>query len=235
MTRAGRSGTEDPGVPGEDRLRARLEEFRSGRFRWAVGDFDFLALRECDVQAIRRWRNAQIRFLRQKHPLSEEDQAAWWRDVVVPTHGSRRPVFLLVSILREGRCIGYGGLVNIDWDHRRAEVSFLLDDSLGAEPAGHAAAFSRFLEFVKELAFRDLGLHRLYTETYAFREEHIGVLEAAGFLREGRLVHHTWRGGEPVDSLLHGLCAGDRDRPAPGPAPTEPASPGDAGGRGRGA
>src|SRR3546814_958505 len=90
-------------------------------------------------------------------------------------------------MFEDGVRIGYGGLVHIAWDYCRAEISFLLDPAIVRREAEVAQIFGSWLELMKLLAFDDLNLARLTTETYAMREMFIRVLEAHGFVREGRL------------------------------------------------
>jgi RimJ/RimL family protein N-acetyltransferase len=115
-----------------------------------------------------------------------------------------------VSILdAEEQFIGYGGLTNIDWVSRRAEVSFLVDPERAADPDVYRRDIGAFLGFLANLAFNELGLNRLFAETYAFRNFHIGLLERAGFSVEGRLREHAWTGQGLGDSIVHGLLAAE--------------------------
>jgi len=160
-----------------------------------------------DIEAIRQWRNAQMDVLRQSAPISPEQQAAYYAAHIWPSMTLDRPQNILLTFLEGARAIGYGGLVHIAWEHRRAEVSFLLDPAFTTPPGTYARYFSVFLDLLRELAFDDLGLHRLFTETYALRTHHISVLEANGFRPEGVLKHHVMIEGRPVDSLIHGCLA----------------------------
>ena len=63
---------------------------------------------------------------------------------------------------------------------------------------------SAYLTLLKQSAFDDLGLHRLWTESYDIRPLHIATLEAQGFVFEGRLQDHEWINGAYVDTLFHG-------------------------------
>jgi SAM-dependent methyltransferase len=174
------------------------------------GAYRFVGLRAEDIQHIRRWRNAQKDFLRQKKPLTESEQGRWYRDVVMPTHAKARPELLLVSILdAEGELVGYGGLTNIDWNHHRAEISFLVDPDRAQIPATYAADLLGFWRFVSRWAFDELGLRRLFTETYSFRRTHMALLERAGMRREGVLRDHIKTDEGYADSIMHGLCATD--------------------------
>lgn len=172
------------------------------------------AVEPSDIEPIRCWRNAQMDVLRQSAPISEAAQAAYFRDHVWPDKPRARPANILLAFERNGRLSGYGGLVHIAWDYRRAEVSFLLETALAHDPAVLSETFSTWLRLMQRLAFTDLGLHRLTTETYAMRTTHIALLEAAGFRREGRLRDHVRVNGHPMDALLHGRLATDPEADA---------------------
>lgn len=157
------------------------------------------------IEPIRCWRNAQMNVLRQATPISPAQQAAYYARHIWPTMEQQNPANILVGFLHRERLIGYGGLVHIAWECRRAEVSFLLDNARVADEAGYGRDFGAFLGLLRDLAFSDLGLHRLFTETYAMRRYHVSVLEASGFRLEGTLRDHVVIDGEFVDSLIHGI------------------------------
>ena len=154
-----------------------------------------------DIEAIRQWRNQQLDVLRQSKPITPEEQERYFATHVWPFVNEPHPPQVLVSCFDGGRHIGYGGLVHIAWEHKRAEVSFLLDP---ARAESYCADFAAFLRLIRNLAFGTLGLQRLFTETYAMRKEHMAVLEAEGFEREGVLHRHVLIDGRPVDSIIHG-------------------------------
>lgn len=174
--------------------------------------YAYTPLRRTDIEALRQFRNAQLSVLRQHEPISAAQQERWYEEIVAPTQLEREPSLMLVSILADERFIGYGGLTNIDWNARRAEVSFLVDPARAGEPEVYRGDMSMFLDFLKQWAFDELGLNRLFTETYAFRDFHIAILEQAGFTPEGRLHEHVVIDGEAIDSVMHGCLASDRHR-----------------------
>src|SRR5688500_7623395 len=88
-------------------------------------DFSIETLRKQDIFKIKEWRNSQIDVLRQKVHLTNSDQENYYYQVVVPTFSQIQPKIVLFSFLKEGQCIGYGGLTNIDWEAKRFELSFL--------------------------------------------------------------------------------------------------------------
>lgn len=165
---------------------------------------ELVSLQEEDIFKIKDWRNEQLVFLRQTKPLTEADQKKYFKQVIKPTFALQAPPLILLSILEKGVCIGYGGLVHIDWGHQRAEVSFLLETSKSCDPKMHTQYFKVFLDLIKYLAFKHLHLHRLYTETFDIRSHHIKVLEQTGFVLEGRLKDHIKQKEKYIDSLIHG-------------------------------
>lgn len=162
------------------------------------------AVRRSDIESIRRWRNAQLKVLRQSAPITRMEQADYYRKHIWPEMPSSKPKNILLAYLENGILIGYGGLVHVSWENRRAEVSFLLKTDLAGTPAECSRYFPSFLRLMKMLAFEDLRLNRLCTETYAIRHRHIAALEKARFHREGVLKQHVWIGDRPVDSIIHG-------------------------------
>ena len=161
------------------------------------------------IEAIRQWRNAQLDILRQTSPLTAEQQERYFASDVWPDMEQAHPANVLVSYFLEDRLIGYGGIVHIAWEHGRAEVSFLLDPALASDESAYRGHFSNYLALVKEMAFIDLRLRRLFTETYAIRDCHMAMLEQSGFRREGVMREHVLAGGRPVDSIIHGCLNTD--------------------------
>jgi hypothetical protein len=50
----------------------------------------------------------------------------------------------------------------------------------------------------------DIGLHKLWTETYDLRPDHVLILEESGFVKEGVLREHNQIDLRRVDSLIYG-------------------------------
>lgn len=171
---------------------------------FAFGAYTLVPLRQRDIFAIKEWRNAQIDVLRQEKPLTDQDQQRYYEQVIVPTYSEQQPDMLLFSFLLEGELIGYGGLVHINWPSRRAEVSFLVAPARREETQIYQNDFHAFFFLIKILAFQHVQLHRLTTETFAFRRRTLALLEQHGFVQEGRLRQHIRLREGFVDSLVHG-------------------------------
>jgi RimJ/RimL family protein N-acetyltransferase len=169
-----------------------------------LGERRLVTLRHAAMADIMHWRNAQQSVLRQREPLTPESQERYYRTVIAPSYAERLPGQVLFSYLIGEEAIGYGGLVHIAWEHKRAEVSFLVRPERASTPEVYEHDFGLFLRMIQEAAFRHLKLMRLFTETYDLRPRHVRVLEAEGFEFEGRSRAHVWIDGHPVDSLMHG-------------------------------
>jgi len=167
------------------------------------------------IERVRLWRNMQMNVLRQAEILTQKQQHAYFSRHVWPLLECSQPRNILLSCTVSGELVGYAALVHMNWRDQRAELSFLLDPGLSGDESVYARFFAAYLSLVSELAFEDLGLNRLFTETYAFRSAHIAVLEASGFLHEGLMREHCSIEGRMVDSVLHGRLAKEwwADRP----------------------
>lgn len=167
--------------------------------------FSLVPIRKEDMESIRLWRNAQTDILRQNDPISALEQEAYFTEVLAPSFEENEPKQILFSFLHIDHCIGYGGLTHIDFQAKRAELSFLLDPTIEEGTTEFATCFSHFFSLLQEIAFQELKLHRLVAETYATRRELIALLELSGFEYEGCLKDHVFKNGVWINSLMYGL------------------------------
>lgn len=168
-----------------------------------LGDYSIVPLRYEDRFSIMKWRNEQIYHLRQARPLTEDDQQRYFDNVVSKLYDNPKPDQILFSYLEKGVCIGYGGLVHINWIDRNGEISFIMDTQLEAEH--FAEHWSNYLTMLKAVAFDDLGLHKIYTYAFDLRPHLYTMLEANGYKREATLKEHCLFNGEYKDVVLHSL------------------------------
>ena len=162
-----------------------------------------VTIRYEDRFSIMKWRNEQIYHLRQARPLTEDDQQRYFDNVVSKLYDNPKPDQILFSYLEKGVCIGYGGLVHINWIDRNGEISFIMDTKLEAEH--FAEHWSNYLTMLKSVAFDDLGLHKIYTYAFDLRPHLYTMLEANGYKREATLKEHCLFNGKYKDVVLHSL------------------------------
>lgn len=156
-----------------------------------------------DRERIRVWRNEQIAVLRQKAPISQAEQEAYFDRVVVPDFSAERPKNILFAIEDADAMIGYGGLVHIAWEDRRAEVSFLLNGNLAGTPAETGSYLPAFHDAMKQVAFGDLGFVKLTLETFEFRQDFLAAYDGMGYRQAGRWTAHVFHAGRFWDACLH--------------------------------
>ena len=171
---------------------------------FSEGDYVLSPISILNAETIRVWRNSQIQFLRQKREITQEEQQLYFLKTVRPNFYSVNPPQLLFEISESGSFIGYGGLVHISWEDKRAEISFLTSPER-SQSANYEIDFRNFLSLIKFVAKEKLELHKLMTETYDGREIHLETLISAGFSLEGRLIDHVSHMNEYRDALIHGF------------------------------
>lgn len=170
-------------------------------------NYSIVSIRAEDMEFIRLWRNKQLTILRQNFPISAHEQQTYFNQVIVPSFNQESPNLILFSFLHQEKCIGYGGLVHLDWHSKRGEVSFLIDPE---HEKNYFSCFTHFLTLIRTVAFDSLQFHRIFTETYAYRTGHIAILEEMGFQLEGLLREHVFKDEKWHDALIHGLLHRDK-------------------------
>jgi RimJ/RimL family protein N-acetyltransferase len=164
-------------------------------------EYSIVPIRMEDRFKIMKWRNEQIYHLRQSDLLTGEAQDKYFSTVVASLFDQANPPQLLFSYLEEEDCIGYGGLVHINWKDQHAEISFVMDTSL--EEKAFGKHWSIFLSLVEQVAFEQLVLHKVLTYAFDLRPHLYDVLESCGYRKEGALRDHISLNGEFVDVVIH--------------------------------
>lgn len=168
---------------------------------YQTGSYSIVPLRDEDKYLIMEWRNGQIYHLRQQRPLTREDQERYFGTVVAALFEQEKPGQVLFSYLENGACIGYGGLVHINWTDRYAEISFIIDPAL--EKEYFEKHWVTYLSLIEQVAFTGLGLHKIFTYAFDLRPHLYKAVEAAGFKEEARLKEHCLFEGKYIDVVIH--------------------------------
>lgn len=161
------------------------------------------------IELIRRWRNKQMDFLRQSSKISKKEQTIYFETYVWPELKNTYPNQILFSFKLNKLIIGYGGLVNLSWIDKKAEMSFLLNNSFLKNDNHYDTHMTNFITLIKNITFNELNFNRLYTETYCFRVSHIKTLCANGFKEEGQMRENIFLKNKYYDSILHSIIKKD--------------------------
>jgi len=170
---------------------------------FTIDNYLLIPIREIDIQNIRKWRNDQLDVLRQKNPITMNEQIQYYNNVIKKSFLEQRPDMILFSFILDNLCIGYGGLVHINWNSKVAEVSFMVDTVRSTNENIYEKDFSVFLKLIKMISFHELNFKKIFTETYDIRKKHIEILENAGFKLECRSLKQKKIHNKLVDILTH--------------------------------
>ena len=108
--------------------------------------------------------------------------------------------FFAILDSKSGQHIGNIKLGPINRHHLFAEIGFLIGDKIfWGKGCGSEA-----IQLVEQLAFGELGIHKLTAGAYANNIGSIKVLEKCGFIREGLLKSQCLCDGEFVDGIRFG-------------------------------
>jgi RimJ/RimL family protein N-acetyltransferase len=164
-------------------------------------DFSLVPIRFEDRYQIMKWRNEQMYHLRQEKPLTTESQDLYFKDVVSKQFNQKYPNQILFSYLNGIKCIGYGGLVHINWEDKNAEVSFIMNTEL--ESTEFKKHWNIFLTMINKVAVNDLCLIKTYTYAFDLRPRLYSTLEDAGYILEAKLKKHKKIDDKFIDILIH--------------------------------
>lgn len=165
------------------------------------GNYRLVPIRYEDRLKIMKWRNEQIYHLRQSEPLTVEKQDNYFNTTVALLFNEERPNQILFSFLEGNECIGYGGLVHINWIDLNAEVSFIMNTRL--EEASFSENWSIFLNCLEQAAFGELGFHKIFIYAFDLRPHLYDVLELNGYFKDARLKDHCFFQGDFKDVLIY--------------------------------
>lgn len=168
---------------------------------YSEGIYSIVTIRFEDRIDIMKWRNEQIYHLRQSQPLTIQDQDNYFNTIINQLFEAEKPNQLLFSYLENEKCIGYGGLVHINWIDKNAEISFVMNTEL--EKDSFEFHWKNYLTLLEKVAFIDLRFHKIFTYAFDLRQHLYPVLEASGFHEEARLKEHCYFDGKYLDVVIN--------------------------------
>ena len=166
-----------------------------------IDNFSIVPIRYEDRFSIMKWRNEQIYHLRQDEPLTVENQEKYFTEVISNQFEQENPKQILFSFIAENICVGYGGLVHINWVDKNAEVSFVMNTEL--EKNNFEEYWGIFLNLIEEVTFTDLQLHKLYIYAFDLRPHLYKALENFKYKEDARLKEHCLFNDNFVDVVIY--------------------------------
>ena len=164
--------------------------------------YSLVPLRMEDKYLIMQWRNEQLYHLRQPASLTQIEQDLYFNTTVAQLFEQEQPDQLLFSYLDPNQvCIGYGGLVHINWRDQHAEISFIMATEI--EKNRFSIHWKRYLSLIEPLAFTALKFHKIFTYAFDLRPHLYVVLEENGWVREAVLKDHFLNKNHYLDVVIH--------------------------------
>ena len=164
-------------------------------------NFSIVPIRFEDRMDILKWRNEQIFHLRQNKPLTTKNQDNYFATVVAELFEQDKPNQILFSYLENGVCIGYGGLVHINWIDKNAEISFVMNTKL--EKDSFKFYWKNYISLIEKVAFEELSFHKIFTFAFDLRPHLYEVLLDCKFKEEARLSEHCFFDNKYIDVVIH--------------------------------
>ena len=104
----------------------------------------------------------------------------------------------------DSRLMCMAGLVDISFQHQRAELYIMVNPSCTGQGIG-----TRALRWLCNFAFAYLALQRVYLFTVGSNHRARTFYEKNGFIHEGILRRHAIHLGQFVDRHVHGMLRSD--------------------------
>ncbi len=156
-----------------------------------IEEYKIIPIRFEDRYDIMKWRNEQIYHLRQSKFLTIQEQDLYFENEVKKIFEQVNPNQVLFSFLKNEICIGYGGLVHLDWKKKSGEISFLIATDL--ESNYFEKFWHLFLQMIEVVAFDILKFNKVYTHAYDLRPKLYACLEKANYKLERTLEESNKR------------------------------------------
>ena len=148
---------------------------------YSFENYTLLPLRYEDISKIKKWRNDQISVLRQNKILTDADQENYYQELMKKSFFNPKPNEILFSFLLDDTCIGYGGMVYVDWNKKTAEISFITETKRANLNEIYQNDFTAFITILFRISFSELLFNKLTTETYGIRTNTLRILDQLGF------------------------------------------------------
>lgn len=128
-------------------------------------------------------------------PESMEDERQWLSQQTCYSRGEYQ--FAIESF--DGDLVGRCGVTRLDWKNRLGELGIMIGPGHRGQGFGSEA-----IQLLCRFCFREMNLHKLKIQVYAFNEPAIHCYEANGFVREGLLKAELFRDGAYRDVVVMG-------------------------------
>lgn len=162
------------------------------------------AVEKEDLKQLRDWRNNPEfrKHFREYRELNMSHQEAWFNEKVM-----KDPTTVMFSIrrLKDDVLLGCCGFVYVNWVHRHADLSLYIGhDNAYIDDKGYAEESCKLLF---DYGFKELGLNKIWTETYEFDEKKKKLYKKLNLKQDGILRENYFFDGRYWDSIIISMLA----------------------------
>ena len=168
---------------------------------YTIENYSIVPIRYQDRFDILKWRNEQIYHLRQNELLTIENQDNYFDTVILNLFDQEKPDQILFSFMENDICIGYGGLVKINWIDKNAEISFLINTELEAK--SFEKYWNIYLKLIENVAFKDINLHKIFVYAFDLRPYLYNILEKNKYFLDASLKDHCQFKDKFIDVIIY--------------------------------
>ncbi len=182
-----------------------------GRRRFMIaGEHVILrAFEQADAERCYRWMNDPniVRTLKARYPIAFQNEVEWLDRAMHPSAGERH---FAIERKEDRMHIGNASLHDIDWVSHTAWFGLFI-----GEPAAWNRGFgSDAIKTLVRFAFDEMNMHKLRINVFDYNERAQHILQASGFVVEGKLERDFYREGTYHDLVILSVF---RDRPVQHP------------------
>ncbi len=145
---------------------------------------------EADTESIVRWRNSEVvkSHCMTKSPITEESHLVFYKEKVLTGKYKQ----FIVECIEEhtGVCsypIATVYLKDIDYENERCELCIFTSSDVEWKPEGQTIA----IEMLVDKAFKEYGMHKVYSYVFKKFPDEAELLERAGFSVEAILKEES--------------------------------------------
>ena len=159
-----------------------------------------------DAERCYRWMNDPniVRTLKSRYPIAFQNEIEWLDRAMHVSVGDSERHFAIER--KDDRAhIGNASIHAIEWVSRTASFGLFI-----GEPSAWNRGFgSDAIRTLVRFAFEEMNLRKLRIEVFEYNERAKHVLEAQGFVQEGRLRQEFYREGTYHDIVILSIFRGE--------------------------
>jgi RimJ/RimL family protein N-acetyltransferase len=150
-----------------------------------------------DAERCYRWMNDPniVRTLKTRYPIAFQNELEWL-DRAMDGHATER--HFAIERKDDRSHIGNASIHDIDWVSRVASFGLFIGEPTAWNRGFGSDAIGTLVRF----AFEEMNLHKLRIHVFDYNDRAKHVLEAQGFVQEGRLRREFYREGTYHDIVI---------------------------------